>query len=253
MNKINLLKLLFTQHKYSEKGISLIELLVAIIMGGIVLTAATSAFANLLRANQSVENKSLRGVGLTKALAIIQEDIKGARAVTRTISACSGATSASCLLLTYPTQGIIDQETCNPGKLLNINEYIQSIQYAYEDITGGIQIYLKPGVLKRKIFCQNGTVGKWITVADGLISINENNPNPSCNKDLPNWTGNATVYGDNGGGKGGFRFCLNTDDTDPNTAPNNRLVRVFLYGHIVGGNNKDTVSVNTIGFGRTNN
>lgn len=247
MNKINLLKLLFTQRKYSEKGISLIELLVAIIMGGIVLTAATSGFANLLRANQSVENKTLRGVTLTKALAIIQEDIKSARAVTRTNSPCSGATSTSCLVLTYPNNSIIDGTTCT---LTN-----PSITYAYEDIKSGTQIYLKPGLLKRRISsCTNATnPGNWQVVADGLISDNEDNPNPSCNQDLPQWTGNTTVYGANGSGKGGFRFCLNTDDTDPNTVPNNRLVRVFLYGHIVGGNNKDTVSVNTVGFARTNN
>lgn len=253
MNKINLLKLLFIQQKYKEKGISLMELLVAIILGSIVLTAATSGFVNLLRLNQSVETKTTRSVALTRALTFLQQDIQNARAVTRT--SCTGVTSTNCLLLTYPTGSrLVDT---NGDGVINNNDNVCSIPnpyilYGYEDIKTGTQIYLKPGVLKRQLSCI--TVGNWQVVADGLVSVDQNNPNPACNQDLgTKWTGATTVYGDNGSGKGGFRFCLDFDDTDPTiTTPNNRLVRVFLYGHIIGGDNKGTVSVNTIGFARTN-
>lgn len=244
MNKIKLFRLLLILKKYAHQGISLTELLVALVISGIVLTGAVSGFINLLTANQDVESKTSRSVALEKALSYMQNDIKGAVSITRepnnTNCNSTAIDSQNCLVLTYSNGVEIDGDTCskNPPK----------IYYGYEDIKDGLQIWLKPGTLKRKVVCTN--VGNWQVIADGLISVNENNPRTDfdsdknfCSQDDVNWT-SGNLYGDNGSGKGGFRFCL-----DDNTTTN-RLVRIFLYGHIVGGNDNNMISANTITFAR---
>lgn len=247
MNKTKLLKLFLAIQKSAQQGISLTELLVATIMSGIILAIAAKGFINVLTANQGVESKTVRSATLSRALAYIQNDIKGARTVTRTSSSCTGSNSANCLVLTYPNSSEIDGTTCTIS-----NPYIL---YGYEDISSGSQTWLKPGVLKRKVFCDSTTGGNWQVIADGLISGNETSqPTTTCNQDLSQWTGNTTLYGRDSNSKGGFRFCLETDDTDPaNATPNNRLVRIFLHGYIVDGTNTgNTISVNTVGFARAN-
>jgi prepilin-type N-terminal cleavage/methylation domain-containing protein len=257
MNKIKFRQFLLLRHKYSEKGISLTELLVALVISGIVLTAATSGFINLLKGDQSVQSKAARITALNKALGVIQDDIKGAKAVTRLSGGnCSGVDSSNCLVITYNTGVIFD----NNNIVCNISS--PQIIYGYENIaTSSTSEWLKPGILKRKVFCTSTTGGNWEAVADGLISVDQNKPRDSfasdtafCSQNLPTgfWP-TGLYYGANSSGKGGFLFCLDTNDNDPATLPNNRLVRVFLYGHIIGapaGNN--LVSASTIAFARGN-
>ena len=76
MNKTQLFKILLILQKNSCRGLSLTELLVAVVIGGIALTAAASGFINLLSANQEVESKTNRSAGLTRALAYMQNEIK---------------------------------------------------------------------------------------------------------------------------------------------------------------------------------
>jgi len=73
-----LLKLL---QKRNDLGITLTELLVALVISGIVLTATTSGFINILRANQNVNSKSDQLTSLSRTLVYIQEDIKQAISV----------------------------------------------------------------------------------------------------------------------------------------------------------------------------
>jgi len=88
------------------------------------------------------------------------------------------------------------------------------IYYGYRDIRSGDQIWLKPGILRRRIVCESGA-GNWIAVTDGLISVNEANPVGNqtplafCNQEGVNLTSPSAVYGGNKNGKGGFRFCFN--------------------------------------------
>lgn len=223
-----------------DSGLSLTELLVAIVISSIVLTAATSGFVNLLRANQDVESKSVRSGTLSRALSYIGEDIKEASSITAEAAGSTNCPSAEvdsdeCLVLTYP-----DSST---------------VYYGYQDLTTGSHVYLKPGILKRQAFDDTGTAvletgqtnaweKEYTVIADGLLgSVNEADPNPVCNQDSVNWTGETTVYGDDNT-KGGFRFCLNDSTTT------NRLVRIFLYGHIVGGNDNNVISVNSVSFAR---
>lgn len=237
MNQYQLLKLFLSLKKSQEKGISLIELIVALVISGIVLAMAASGFVNILRANQDVESKTVRSSNLQKTLAFIQDEMKSARAITRTSTSCAGSDSASCLVLTYPDGSTIDGTTCtitNPR-----------IEYGYEDISASTATqWLKPGLLKRKVFCDSTSGGNWQVIADGLVSGNETNqPTTNCHAEL-----NATVYGTDSNGKGGFRFCLDTDDTDPATAPNNRLAQIFLYGHI---DNNTNIPISVITFARS--
>ncbi len=253
MNKTKLFKLLLNLQTSANKGLSLIELLLGLLISGIVLTAAASGFTNLLTSDQDVESKTVRSTTLSRALAYMQIDMKEARTITREVATPTGncdsddVDSASCLVLTYPNGSEIDGNTCdvNPPQ----------IYYGYQDIStppGTSQIWLKPGILRRKVFCDTGTTPKWNVIADGLISVNEGNPRASfaddtafCAQGDANWT-SGNLFGDDGSGKGGFRFCLN------DTTATNRLVRVFLYGHIVGGNTNNTIPVNTITFARSN-
>jgi prepilin-type N-terminal cleavage/methylation domain-containing protein len=246
-NQLLKLFLFLTLKEHSAQGFTLIELLIAIFISSIVLTVANNAFVNLLISEQNIESKLVRSAGLNRALAYIQNDIKSAKSVTKeaTGSNCvsTAISSANCLVLTYPA-------SFNP--LLNSSCTSTTIEpkvyYGYQDISSGNQTWLKPGVLKRKIFCSDsgGIVNtNWEVIADGLLSVNEVDPAPSCNFELPTWLGDTTVYGGNSSNKGGFRFCLN------DTTTNNRLVRIFLYGHIVGGSAVNQISVNTVVFART--
>lgn len=224
-------------------GMSLIELLMGIVMGSIVLTAAGSGFIHLLTLNQDIDSKTVRSAGLMKSLAYIQDDIKGAKYVTATSGgdcSVSSVDSDYCLVLTYP-DGALESEGCTANT--------PQIYYGFQDISKGNQIWLKPGILKRKIICNDGKQRNWIVIADGLLSKNENNPvdnNNFCRQNSINWTGNLTVYGGNinQNNTGGFRFCLHEDQKNKN----NRLVRVFLYGHIINGN---PISVSTVIFTRS--
>ncbi len=223
-----------------ESGLSLTELLVALVMTGIVLTAATSGFINLLRVNKEVESKTVLSSTVSWASSYIVEEIKEASSITSEAAGSTNCPSAEvdsdeCLVLTYP-----DGST---------------VYYGYQDITSGSQIWLKPGILKRQAFddtgnavLETGQANAWekeyTVIADGLLgSVNEADPNPVCNQGSVNWTGETTVYGDDNT-KGGFRFCLN------DSTATNRLVRVFLYGHIVVGNDNNRILVNTVTFAR---
>lgn len=232
-------------------GITLTELLVAIVMGSIVLTAAGGGFINLLKRNQDIESKTIRTAGLTKALAYIQEEMKGAKYVTAEKAEkgkncnLSSVDSDYCLVLTYPDDSLLKLE-CNNSKA--------KIYYGFQDISGkSEQIWLKPGILKRKVFCDDKKPRNWIVIADGLLGKNEDNPeisfnknNDFCRQNSINWTGNLTIYGGNkkANNTGGFRFCLHNNDS-ANQDSNNRLVRIFLYGNIIEGN---PISLSTITF-----
>jgi hypothetical protein len=229
----------------SCEGITLTELLVGVVTGSIVLTAGASGFINLLTQNQDIESKNIRNAGLIKALAYIQEDIKGAKYVTAekidigNICKSSSVDSDYCLVLTYPDDAL-ETEGCTGNE--------PKIYYGFKDISGNSpQIWLKPGILRRKISCESGS-GNWIVIADGLLGKNEDNPvdNNFCRQNSINWTGNLKVYGGNinQNNTGGFRFCLQEDETNKN----NRLVRVFLYGHIINGS---PISLSTITFTRS--
>ncbi|MBE9221420.1 hypothetical protein IQ215_01800 [Cyanobacterium stanieri LEGE 03274] len=221
-------------------GTTLTELLTGVVIGGVVITATTSGFINVLRANQRVETKSVRMAGLNKALNYLQEDIKQAKFITAEKGGNCTSTAVNseyCLVLTFA-----DDTELRPG----CSGEKPKIYYGYRDIRSGEQIWLKPGMLRRKIVCETGA-GNWIAVADGLISVNEDNPvgdkTPSefCNQEGVNLSSPSAVYGGNSSGKGGFRFCLDNDNL------NNRLVRIFLYGHIIGEN---PLNVNVITFAR---
>lgn len=235
-----------------SEGITLTELLVGIVTGSIVLTVAASGFINLLIRNQDIESKTIRNAGLMKALAYIQEDAKGAKYVTAEkaetgkgkICKPSDVNSDYCLVLTYPDDTLFTQKC-------TVDE--PKIYYGFKDISGKTsQIWLKPGILKRKIVCSSEKEGNWIVIADGLLGKKEINPvttvknsDDFCRQDSINWTGNLTIYGGNkNDNTGGFRFCLHEDETNKN----NRLVRVFLYGHIINGN---PISLSTITFTRS--
>ncbi|MGI0480205.1 PulJ/GspJ family protein [Geminocystis sp. CENA526] len=226
----------------SQQGLTFTELLSGVVMGSIVLTAAASGFVNLLRANQDVESKTVRHAGLIKALNYLQEDIKGAKSVTKEkvgtgVCNSSGVDSEYCLVLTYPNNTPLRAGCTNSPK----------IYYGLRDISGtSPQIWLKPAILRRKIDCGINNQGNWIVVADGLLGKKEANPvtdkNNFCTQDSVNWTGNLDVYGDMKDEKGGFRFCLHEDNEQ------NRLVRIFLYGYIGKG---QSISLNTISFTRS--
>ncbi|MGY6529227.1 MAG: PilW family protein [Cyanobacterium sp.] len=221
-------------------GITTPELLTGLVIGGAVITATASGFINILRANQRVEEKSIRMAALNKALNYLQEDIKQAKFVTAEKGGNCNPTavhSEYCLVLTFADNTKL-RDGCSGEK--------PKIYYGYRDIRRGEQIWLKPGMLRKRIVCETGA-GNWIAVADGLISVNEDNPvenkAPSefCNREGVNLTSPSAVYGGNSQGKGGFRFCLDNDN------PNNRLVRIFLYGHII---NENPLHVNVVTFAR---
>lgn len=237
---------------FSCQGMTLTELLAGVVMGGIILTTAASGFINLLTRNQQIESKTIRSAALMKSLAYIQDDIKGAKYVTATPATSGGDCNISsvdsdyCLVLTYPDGGLETQDC---------REKEPKIYYGFQDISQGNQIWLKPGILKRKIICNDQKQRNWIVIADGLLSKHEDNPEKNflssddfCRQDSINWTKSSKVYGSNKNqnNTGGFRFCLHEDNkSNPST---NRLVRVFLYGHIINGN---PIRVSTVIFTRS--
>lgn len=239
--------LLFSSwRKQRISGTTLTELLTGIVIGGIVVTATASGFMNILRANQRVESKTVRMAGLNKAINYLREDIKQARFITAEKAIAGGncnptaVSSEYCLVLTFA-----DDTELRSG----CSGVEPKIYYGYRDIRNGNQIWLKPGMLRRRIVCETGA-GNWIAIADGLISVNENNPadnqTPSefCNQEGVNLTAPTAVYGGNSNGRGGFRFCLNNDSST------NRLVRIFLYGHIIG-EEENPMQVNIATFSRS--
>lgn len=253
MKKYELLKLFLTLKKSSEKGLSLIELIVALVMSGIVLTMTASGFINILRANKSVESKAISSTGLQRALALIQEDVKEAKAaiaVTKVSGTpnydpnCTSAVdSQECLRLDMPDGG--------------------RIYYGYKNISAGENVFLKPGILQRQEYIgstpvlKDGQTNAWeqlyTTIADGLIIDKPNNfvSSEFCKQDGIAWNNfDTTIYGDDSSENGGFRFCLQDNSTS------NRLVRVFLHSRRVDDKKIDDKrnsesKVSTVGFARS--
>ena len=228
----------------------LLKLIVALVMSGIILTAASSGFANLLSVNRDVESKSNRSVGLQRALAFMKNEIREGVSITQEAATAwgmcntSGVTSVNCLVINYRKNQVINGDTCDEDE--------PRIYYGYQDIrSNNSSVWLKPGILKRKVVCTSATGGNWQVIADGLISVNEANPVDAFTNEVDfcsqggvnNWT-TGNLFGANAGGKGGFRFCLG------DTTSNNRLVRIFLFGHIIGGNANNIISTNIITFAR---
>ncbi len=117
-----------------------------------------------------------------------------------------------------------------------------------QDISGkSPQIWLKPAILRRKIICEE-TQGNWIVIADGLLGKNETHSidnSTLCQQDSLNWLNDTKAQGHilhESQETGGFRFCLHENHD------RNRLVRIFLYGHIING---QPIRVNTIAFTRS--
>ena len=177
MTKIKVQKFIFNIIKNKEKGLTLVELLVALVIGGIILTSATSALINLLTANQELESKITRNANLSRALYVIQNDIRSAKSITKealSSGSCNSTkvSSQECLVLTFPT---------SYNSELNLkctsNTIESQVYYGFNDIRSGTHIWLKPGVLKRKVVCNDSSGNQvntnWIVVADGLISVNE--------------------------------------------------------------------------------
>ncbi len=230
-----------------NQGFTLVELLVALFIGGIILIAGTSALINLLRANEELESKTTRRANLSRTLKVMENDIRSAKAITQETSGgnCdSGKVSATeCLVLTFPIDYSRElNEKCTS------NTIEAQVYYGFDDISKGTQTWLKPGVLRRKVFCRDSSGAmvrtNWMVVADGLISVNETQPTTICDQEDLSWTGEMEIYGLDSADKGGFRFCLQENTND------NRLVRVFLYGHIIGGNSNNQIMVNTTIFAR---
>jgi len=147
-----LLKLL---QKRNDLGITLTELLVALVISGIVLTATTSGFINILRANQNVNSKSDQLTSLSRTLVYIQEDIKQAISVEATSATAGGecdstdVDSVNCLKLTYATTNNDD----GSGGIIPSCDVPDAITYyGYQDISSSDSIWFKPGILRRKTF-----------------------------------------------------------------------------------------------------
>ncbi|MBE9221419.1 prepilin-type N-terminal cleavage/methylation domain-containing protein [Cyanobacterium stanieri LEGE 03274] len=226
----------------NDQGITLTELLVALVISGIVLTATTSGFINVLRANRDVESKGTQLSNLTRALTFIQEDIKPGVSVTVSEISDSQCTDVDSRCL------IIESDNGN------------QIYYGFKDISGDTSTFLKPGILKRQEYDGSGNAldykgdtlpsseieeqqtawqEEFTTVADGL-EINAQDP--VCDDGGTITWGNGTtptLYGDTGNG---FRFCI--DET------RNRLARIFLYGHIIDSNT--ILNVDSFSFARSN-
>ncbi|MBF2056468.1 MAG: prepilin-type N-terminal cleavage/methylation domain-containing protein [Cyanobacterium sp. T60_A2020_053] len=249
-----------------EQGITLTELLVALVISGLVLVGATNGFINILRANSGVESKSDRVNGMSRALISIQEDVKGAVAVTRKNATSGGdcnssaVNSAQCLTIYSPITNNLD---ASDAVIASCDTPDTVIYYGYQDISSpsSSSVWLKPGILRRRVMTKNRsgdtctyTAGNWTTVADGLISLNEPNPNPTCPpQSVGLTTGTPAIFGANASNLGGFRFCLRADDPSPNNtadlSADNRLVRVFLYGHVI--DSDLPINVDTVTFARS--
>ncbi|MCX8077306.1 MAG: hypothetical protein N3D76_01475 [Geminocystis sp.] len=234
-------KWLLHQAKNQEAGVSLMELIVALVIGGITLVLGAVLFVNVLRANKAVESKTVAAAELQRALSFIVEDIKLASNVTmvnrgNTYCPTSQVDSNECLVLRR-----------------NENGTVYVISYGYKDIQNQNTHFYKPGVLKRQVYRQSdntpvshdyrtlpvtgGQQAAWddyTTVADGLINTTprvsvacENFEGIKLWQDSSANSNRGQIYGDTSDGRGGVRFCLY------NTAGDNRLARVFLIGRTV--------------------
>ena len=256
MNKTNFLKFLFTIQKYTHQGISLTELLLALVITSIVMAFAAKGAINLLSFSDSATSKSLAISTLNRTLTFMQEEIKSSISVQQsndtTKCPSSIVDSDECLILTFPASYnlTLDSDcTSTTDK--------PEVSYGYKNISSDTSTeWLKPGVLKRKVFCKDSssndvsiTNTPWEEIGDGLISDKETQPTTACNQDsMNNWPGITTIYGTDlvsGSETGGFRFCLGSTSAD------NRLVRIFLYGHVITDDANNQVLVNSIGFSRS--
>ncbi|AFZ48773.1 hypothetical protein Cyast_2833 [Cyanobacterium stanieri PCC 7202] len=251
MKKNYKLLLKFLQ-KPTNQGITLTELLVALVISGIILAFTASGFINVLRANRDVESKSTQLSNLTRALTFIQEDIKQGVSV-ESIPATSGGecdsaeiSSGSCLIIRFAgaNNNIFD---FNNNQTDDCTADDRRVVYGFQDISdpSSNSAFLKPGVLKRDVFCTTSvSLSRWEEVADGLISVKEDPQTLVCNFGTGTASGpHGQISGGANDGKGGFQFCVETE--------NNRLVRVGLYGHIIS-SDSDTppMNVDVVTFAR---
>ena len=147
--------------KSLTQGLTLIELLIALFLSGIIFTAAAGGLMSVLSTNRQLEAKSNRKDELTRALNYMKREINEASYIQREVPGTStdrlcntSGVDGDCLKLIYlhPDSDVVGSTT---GPNINSGDgdmdcIEKIIYYAFQDISGGSQTWSKPARLRRK-------------------------------------------------------------------------------------------------------
>lgn len=187
----------------SSSGFTLVELLVAIAITGIVTTVAGFGLVNILQANRKAEAQTERRMNLNRALNYIADDIREARSVQNGASYTIPSPSPSCAVAT-PVMDLTVPK--NDGTTKKIVYYLNDIS----GCSSSQSVWLKPGVIKRV----DDVIGTTISGIDGnelVDAIAVPASDPSC-------SGSGTRTGTKG-----FYACIPSDG---------RSITLYLYGKL---------------------
>lgn len=174
----------------SSEGFTLIELIIATVLTGLMATLSGYGLSIMLNNNQVAEAETVRRTQLNRALEYISEDIRMARSINPASSYTIGSVTPSCA-------------TANP--ILNLTvpsgTSTKTIVYYLNDLsacTNSQAVWLKPGVIKRVDLGNSSST----IIDDGngleLVDAISNMPAPVCSSGSIAPASNAT----------GFYACL---------------------------------------------
>ena len=148
------------QKQKANKGFTLVELLVAIVMSGIVMVGLGAGMMAILNNNKASAAKTVAKNQLNRAIDYISEDIKQSRVAGLTQTSVANDT----LVLTYYE---------------NINDTTgHTIEY-YLDSVAANEPWLGPKVLRRRL--DGATGGQWQVLVDGITDRDSTFTCPSTN------------------------------------------------------------------------
>lgn len=183
----------------SSTGFTLVELLVAVAITGIVITAAGFGLVAILQANRKAEAQTERRIELNRALDYISSDIRSASKVQNASSYNISSPSPACANSTP----VVDLTI--PGASGKVVYYINDVNGCSNDQTD----WLKPGVIKRVTDVKGTTIAG--NLGNELIdAVAVPSSPPSCP------SGSGTLVGSKG-----FYTCISSD---------NRSITLYLFG-----------------------
>ncbi len=187
-----------------QAGFTLIEVVAAAALTGVIMVSAGWGLAELMRNDQRVEEQATTRMNLSRALDFISDDIRSAASVSTSLP--SGWTAPSGYNLVFSVRKISPNLFDPP---ISTSPLVEVTDVAYYTRTSSGTDWRGPRVIYRSTASNSG--GN--PLIDGISSSA-----PTCSQTVPG-TGSVS---DSGSGNGGFRVYIR----------NSRNVKVCILGNL---------------------
>ncbi len=223
----------------SSAGFTLIELMIAMALTTIVVSAAGFGLVTMTDNNKKAEAKTQRRIELSRALDFIADDIRMANKVEAGSSYTISPASPTCAAPNPVLHLTIPQSPSNNNIVYYFNNIITNIGSC--TVTNSNSVWIKPAIIKRVQNVITTTI-PGVNGSELVDAITNRDITPTCPTDLP--TVSPTPDLTTGKVKG-FYACT--------SSRNPRLVELHLIGELTDsyGNFTGTYEVKTRVFARS--